>query len=398
MVEVANRIWLEWRDRGELVKDPRIDLLLSSNLAPREALDALTEALGAAVAELDPGEELPDGYDEPLVGECRVAILGDGVVLQVYDSDMLRLLLELIATGLERRGVEGRLDVYEPKVVPPPPMKIALVECRMRVRGERHHLRRWVHEWKIDADAFRAVVAAGARWCTSLPGSLALSIDTIPRVTVDAQDDLAELLRGAVERTGVVCDLTSASPDRYRTMAFTPRDGRVTLIEAGEAIERDGGWREPLREHTKFLECNAPQLVYAYIKHGSNWGHAKHASTLMWDWPHRSGGDRGEGWFEDTHIPDAFAIQLLGPGHAGRVQPTSSWRQTQLENGAVILEHTDLPAWFDTPFAPFGGMNHPSQAFEPPEVLARAREDLKPVLFRDEIAFGQDPRAPTGQT
>lgn len=389
MISVNNEIWGEWRERAPQFKKPRIDLLLATRIGTEEAVDALSQSVAAAVAELDPGVDLPDGYDEPRVGQCRVAALTDGPVLQIYDSDVLQELIGLIVAGLEQRGVEGRLELYQPPVVPPPPREAPLVECRMRLRGERHHLRSWAHQWIVEPDAFRSVVLAGARWCSTVPGTSAMSlkIDTIPRVAVTADDDLEDRLLRAIERTGVVSDLTCTSVDRYRTMAFTPRDGRVTLIEAGEPLAQKGIWRQPVREFAEFLRENSPRLVYAFVKHGSEWGLAVHADSLMWDWPHRTGADRGGQWFEDKYAPDAFAIQLLGPGYAERLPETPNWRQTPLDDGAVILEHSDFAAWFDTPFAPFGGMNHQGEAFEPPDVLVRAREDVNPILYRDEIAL-----------
>jgi hypothetical protein len=389
-VRIDGEVWELWRERAELVKEPRIDLRFVSDSPRDQALRALREALATALAALDPGTELPDGYDEPRVGECRIAAGADAVVLQIYDSDMIEALLGKIVADLEARGLDGRLEPYQPPVLPPPPNVMPLVECRMRPRGERQHIRSWAHRWIAHPDPFERLVMAGAGWCSALPAisSTNLSIDTLPRVAVNPFDDLPELLRGVIEQTGVVADLTCSGGDRYRTMAICPRDGRITLIDAGEAIGGVHGWLAPAGELTEFLSENIRELVYAYIKHGSSWALAVHAESLQFDWPPspytRWIGTRQEP-FEDVYAPDAFAVQLLGPGYAGRIPTTTCWRQTQLENDSVLLEHTDPTAWFDTPFAPYGGVNQ-TPAFEPPPVLLRARADLDPILFRDEIA------------
>ncbi|MDQ3741069.1 MAG: hypothetical protein M3389_09020, partial [Actinomycetota bacterium] len=78
--------------------------------------------------------------------------------------------------------------------------------------------------------------------------------------------------------------------------------------------------------------------------------------------------------FEDRFAPDAFGVQLLGPGYEGRVPPTPLYRAEPAGAGCTLLEHADLPAWLDEPFGP-----------EVPPVLAEAREALAPILFGPEL-------------
>jgi hypothetical protein len=93
--------------------------------------------------------------------------------------------------------------------------------------------------------------------------------------------------------------------------------------------------------------------------------------------------------FEDELVPDAFGLQLLGPGYAGRVPGQRDWITSGSGSGSVVLAHESPDAWFERSFAPFGGhRSTPTDPADVPEVLARAREDFAEILFRDEVAAG----------
>jgi hypothetical protein len=130
--------------------------------------------------------------------------------------------------------------------------------------------------------------------------------------------------------------------------------------------------------------------VYGFVKRGSNRPAAELATSLAQDWPpvpHSDPYTLGSQPFEDEFAPDAFGVQLLGPGYAGRVPDRPSWRQEPVGPDAVILEHVDPEAWFARPFVEFGGRRSPTLPPLPPvpDVLARAREDLAPILFTDDV-------------
>jgi hypothetical protein len=107
--------------------------------------------------------------------------------------------------------------------------------------------------------------------------------------------------------------------------------------------------------------------------------------SLSYDWPHRAGAEpRGAGFtpqaFEDLYAPDAFGVQLLGPGYAGRLPDSAAWRAEPVGSACVLLEHVDLPAWFDAPFVPLRQILATADRPEPP-VLAQARVELAPILY-----------------
>jgi hypothetical protein len=83
---------------------------------------------------------------------------------------------------------------------------------------------------------------------------------------------------------------------------------------------------------------------------------------------------------EDHLVPDAFPIQLLGPGYAGRVPAGDDWRATALSEDRVLLEHVDPAAWFDelTLEEALAGESMPRQV-----VVERARASFTDLLFQD---------------
>jgi hypothetical protein len=88
--------------------------------------------------------------------------------------------------------------------------------------------------------------------------------------------------------------------------------------------------------------------------------------------------------FYDEYAPDAFGSQLLGPGYAGRVPPAPSYVKRAVAD-ALLLEHEDPAAWYEQPFVPATvALRNIARAPVPP-VLANARAELAPILFRPDV-------------
>jgi hypothetical protein len=146
-------------------------------------------------------------------------------------------------------------------------------------------------------------------------------------------------------------------------------------------------WREPVQELKSLLPAVAETVVYGLIKHGSSVTEAVFGESLSHDWPPRPGVRRT--WpltcaraFESSLAPDAFALQLLGPGYAGRLQPGSSWRQHNVASDTVVLEHTQPEAWFNVEFVPYGPGMRTAIGVSEPAVLAQARREFAEILLR----------------
>jgi hypothetical protein len=140
------------------------------------------------------------------------------------------------------------------------------------------------------------------------------------------------------------------------------------------------------------MQATSAKIVYGFLKRGSYLPAAESGYSLSQDWPpaehHQPATQLGEA-FEAEYAPDAFGLQLLGPGYAGRLLGGLDWNQIPVDAGRVILERRDPAAWFAEPFVPFGG--RPNYTLLPipsvPDVLKRARHDFADILFTDALAW-----------
>jgi hypothetical protein len=181
----------------------------------------------------------------------------------------------------------------------------------------------------------------------------------------------------------------AAGIERFRMVAIRPSTGCVSLIH-GENDLSANGWRSVVHELKESLLASSRLLVYALVKHGWSVSAARIGNSLFRDWPQRPGFNANAGFeaaFEDEYAPDAFAIQLLGPGYKGRIPTGESWRQTSRSTDRVVVEHADLARWFEAPFGPFGGASAAGGRPEPPDVLRDARHDFAPILFTDALGI-----------
>ncbi|MDQ3822283.1 MAG: hypothetical protein M3321_03480 [Actinomycetota bacterium] len=397
MVRISDRVWERWAETSAEFDEPAIVLLFASERPRAQVLAALQQAAGDAIRELDPGPDPGPGVDEFRTGYVSFAPVREGVAVRIDEEpDDFEGLVRRIASGLEARGLEGALDVYERETVEVPEF-VDLLECRLRVAGDRFHYRGPNWGWRAEPDALDAAVDAGVRWCLAngpaLPLSLAVSLVTPSPLGPD--DDVRAYVRQALELTaelGVV-RLTSAGPDRFRTLAVDRSKGRVSLIEGGATIPASG-WEPSVRGLRKRLAEAAPWAVYGFVKRGSRRESAVHGGSLADDWvpvPHFLVGSYIADPFEDEYAPDAFALQLLGEGYAGRVPGEPDWQETPAGSRAVLVEHAAPEEWFDGRLVPFGGYRStPSPDEVPiPNLVTRARADFAEILFRDDIAWGR---------
>jgi hypothetical protein len=274
------------------------------------------------------------------------------------------------------------------------PERIHLLECRLRVRGERRHFRGPNFGWVVDTKALWRVVEAGVEWCvrngSGLP--LTLKVRTLPARVVRRGQELHSSIRQGLEAStevGVV-RVTSATPESFRTMVVEPSRGRVSLIGGGAPVETD--WEATRDELRAMMQTTADSTVYGFLKRGSYRPAAESGYSLSQDWPqaehHDPATQLGQA-FEAEYAPDAFGAQLLGAGYAGRTPQGSDWTYTALGDDRVIVEHRDPATWYARPMVALG--RHANYMQPPhlpvPHVLAQARRDFAAILFRDEIAW-----------
>jgi hypothetical protein len=373
---------------------------------------ALSEAFGGAVHGRGRHRELERRVGDGIghLVQCGVVEVGQ-VVAELVVARLDDATLSSPSAGAcgsrARRGSRSRAygrgaparrklrSLSEANPVAQLPERIQLLECRLRVNGERRHFRGPNWGWTAEPDALWQVVEAGIAWSVRNGPRLPLTfkVRTTPVLLLRHDQEIhASFRRGldASAEVGVV-RLTSAAPHRFRTLVVEPSRGRVSLIEGGTAIE-GGGWQTARSSLRVLMQATSAKLVYGFLKRGSYLPAAESGYSLSQDWPpaehHQPSTQLGEA-FEAEYAPDAFGLQLLGPAYAGRLLAGPDWTEIPADAGRVILEHRDPAAWFAEALVPFGGRpNYTRPPIPPvPNVLARARHDFADILFTDELAW-----------
>jgi hypothetical protein len=376
MVQIADGIWPAWRERVEQNPDePDIRLLFAPDGDHREAARAIGEAVREVHAAQD--EKHVDDPEPPFVGEWEWLRGPDGVVVQIVECDELDVVLPAVAVALQRRGIAGNFDLYEEPTVAHLPWTAHFLECRVRVRGTRVG-RPSSARWQADPAAHEASLAVAQRWCNQAGADAMVSVTTgtVGPVPVRPGEDVLDRLLDAVA-DDQHAEVAAVTADAFRVVAARAVAGGVSLV-AGGGLE----WRHAVADLARVLRDHSDLFVYGYIKRG--WSLSGALLDLSGDWPDRPNSQpRGTAFtpqsYDDLFAPDAFGVQLLGPGYAGRVPENPSWRREQV-GGAVLLHHVDPAAWFDAPFVPLGQMVPPTDRAVP-EVLGRARAELAPILY-----------------
>ena len=145
-------------------------------------------------------------------------------------------------------------------------------------------------------------------------------------------------------------------PEGFRIAMVDSWHGGVSLVEGGAAVMEDR-WSGPVAELTDELRGHADLIVYGFIKRGSLVSSARLGDSLTHDWPPWAditllkAEVRGAA-LQDEYAPDAFRVQLLGPGYTGRAPKGEAWRTEPAGEAAALLQHTDLAAWFGAHFFP----------------------------------------------
>jgi hypothetical protein len=377
MVRIADQVWRAWREEAEREVEWSLLMLLSCSVPPPDVERALTETMTEVVIKWD-GE-----HPGRFFGEWSWTHANEGVVVKATESEDFEQALRAVTAGLQRRGLDGVIDVYDPPPIPDRPPTAHLLECRLRVRGERIQRGPHTYTWNADPGALAASVEVAVRWCVDggRRGELALLVDVMPPLALSPDEDVFGRVIEALDPPRRL-ELRTLLLGEMRCLALNPSDGRITLIETVRLRK----WRDALDGLTGVLMASADSVAYGLIKHGSAVAQAVNDHSLSYDWPPRADLPPGDHQmsrvyaFEDTYAPDAFAIQLLGPGYAGRVPSGPRWRQDTAGNHSVLLRHEDPDAWFDTEFVEYGSDFTRALRAQPPEVLVRAREDLAPIL------------------
>jgi hypothetical protein len=188
LVLVADTVWETWREREAEFKKPAIAVLLTADVPPETAFDALAAAIGDVMQpRLAKAEAAGPGEDEFIPGYCSYARVPQGVLLRIDEGpDDFEGLLQGIAEGLRARGIEGTFDLYEPDEIPEIPELVDLFECHLRLEGDRVLQPNGRALWKPTSEALAKAVEAGIAWCRQRPRPAAVS-DREPTAARHAQ-------------------------------------------------------------------------------------------------------------------------------------------------------------------------------------------------------------------
>jgi hypothetical protein len=381
MIRMPKRVLRRWRaiaGDGQYGDDTYIEVLFTSRLDPVAAADVLTASLRRVQHEYAEAhtEVDPDLRGVPFAGEWDVTPVAEGALLfGGRKSDDGEAVLHAMVADLDRQGVSGRLDLYALPDAPGRPAGIGVIDASLRIVGQRV-AGPGRSRWSADRDALERVVEAATHWCSGVRPDRAVTINsgTLPTMLVRRPESPYARVRAVLYRDFLMT-FSSIGDDRFRTVAVSPDNGRVSLLEGGPRLHRSG-WRPAVADVTELLTSMSADLVYVRVRRENDIHRAESPETRQ--------ADRPRAYYheaipcEDHLAPDAYAIQLLGPGYQGRLPDGEECRTTQLPGGRALLEHADPAGWFDevSHEAAIRGESVPSRA-----LLTRARESMAPILF-----------------
>ncbi|MBJ7332951.1 MAG: hypothetical protein JHC95_23860, partial [Solirubrobacteraceae bacterium] len=261
-----------------------------------------------------------------------------------------------------------------------------LLECRVRVRGERERQKSGRYRWVPDVEAEKVLLRAAAEWRRGIDGDAQVVLDeTMYPFPFDDEPMLDRQQERAVDRKrGFVITATTAVG--FRAVSGHGYNGSVSL-EVGGASVTDA-WADELDELVAFLAEHAPLIAYGYIRRGWMRADAARASAPGADWPARPDSRPGtastHGAFEDVYAPDIFGVQLLGAGYHGRWSDDPRWNVRAL-GSATLISSTNPDAWFAEP-----PLHEPTDDHQPTLIAAeapiaeleQARRDHPEILYR----------------
>ena len=371
-VTLPKRVFKHWREISAESYKVSVDLLLKTRLDSVAATDVLAQSVERVLRDFEaahPPRDAPPGEEEPFVGQWDVAPVPEGALLVGgYKSDAFEEIVQLIIDDLSRQGVRGKLDLYPRPEVAWLPVGIGTVDAHVRVLGRRVENGR--DRWAAERAALDRVVEAATRWCLEARPDRGVTLRgvAIPHLPLRRCDRALDRVRHVITDDSTVT-LSSIGDERFRTMTVDHRSGDVTVVEGGPTLHR-AGWRPSVTAATDFLRLVSDDAVYARVRRVPSSGERERLRRSRFDaFAH-----------EDHLVPDAFAVQLLGPGYVGRVPVGDEWRATPVGEGRVLLEHVDPAAWFDevTLEEALRGDAIPRHA-----VVERARASFGDLLFQD---------------
>lgn len=385
-IAIADEIWQAW-EAEDTPHDLPLGMLLTSSASPEEAGRAVERAYFEVHARLE-ASALNSGSDDPeylMPGVFDWVETPMGVFCGLGDTEIFEQELREIMDVVAAQGIDGSLTLWSPPECDPPRF-CPLLECRVRVRGERERRKSGDYLWYPDVEAEKVLLRAAAEWRRAIDGDAQVVLDeAMYPFPFDDEPMLDRQQQRAVDRKRGF-DITATTAVGVRAVSGHGYNGSVSLDVGGASVT--DAWADELDELVAFLAEHAPLIAYGCIRRGWMRAPAARASAPGADWPARPDSRPGtastQGAFEDVYAPDIFGVQLLGARYHGRWIDDPRWNVRTLGKSALISA-TDLDVWFAEP--PLHEPTDTTQATLTPAArpmaeLERARRDHPEILYR----------------
>lgn len=335
-------------------------MVFQSPLSPAEAA-ALLEQVRSSL-------DLPAG---PKVGPGGVALSPKGPVLTIHGvttAEEADRILDDLGEALAGAGGSGSIRAVPQQRTPVDNPDVRMVGLTAGFCIEGHTDPQEPMDWINAPETMEAIIEKALQWFVMPGGTYYVSSGwSHVRCTLEQCRDLLITGMGiGIHSARIVC---ATDDGRIRSVAFG-FTGTVFFAR----LDPEDVWEPAVNDLTEVLASLSGQIQYGAIKRTA-------LGTLRWDWftdyewPARQYLMRGKSEagrsIVETYVPEAFGVQLLGPRHS--LPDSTQWLRQPVDSGRVLLIHRDLPAWFSGPL--------PDET-----TLARARDDLAPMLLTNEVA------------
>jgi hypothetical protein len=385
-IVIADRIWDEYeRLLDEFGDSAELELLLVPEGDVAAAEDALRAVAAAVVDEYQQRALALNVMEPPFAGEWDTMETSQGLRVIVRESNALREALPEVAARLSARGITGTLDLSQQ--TPPTrwlPWTAPALMCRLRLQGGRapNPIGQGL-TWRPEPEATARVLEIAERWSRAQRPlhETRLSIGTTGDIVLEPGEDVGARLQRAAAADHPA-KLTVIGPDGGFRILSVLWAGTVALT-TGLTDDSNLNWRPLVNELLDVLRGLADHVVYGYLRRGWDITEATNPGYTHVDWPRREAAYPPRGGstrfaFENVAAPDAFGVQLLGPGYADRAITSPGWRHESVGPERSLLYHDDFDAWFSAPFSTQDKPHTTPEARR--QTLTRARHDLAPIL------------------
>ncbi|GAA5189671.1 hypothetical protein GCM10023346_04890 [Arthrobacter gyeryongensis] len=304
-------------------------------------------------------------------GQGGVAPYPLGPIVAIHRADSTARagsLLEALAAGIEAQGVTGALRALprEHRIVGRPGLDMSGFAAGVRLIGETDP--EAINRLIVPVELMDALIDVALEWC-QLPSGTHYVSTAWSHVKCTAGQ------RKAVHKTGW---------DPYTSSSFAcvngPDEIRIVAFEAWGTVQfgrldPDRRWEPAVADLADLLASLADQIEYGCVRR-ARLGNGSWQVFQDYDWPARPhlSDSQFATFFLPRQVPDAYGVQVLGPGHQLPDPLAPIWTAQQVGSASTLLQHRDLPSLFE-------------DRLPEPDTLDEARRSLGPLLITTEQVF-----------